>query len=372
MLHQLRPQRIFLKSHDYTPLGSLHPLARSRTGIKIVIILCIVITLAVTMSLLGAGDGRRGLRILTSRSSSADNPVPSIIDYVYIKNDTDSIMSVPFASFFTLFASAMYIKPTQIYIHTDCNDTEIRNASVNGDRWTRHHCKGRRHLPGLGRRAPASLTTLLNAGSTFMGGYGQDEDGSVNSTINNGAFLKKPNSTMARIMVREQHTRFDGAWAANPRPLLNTLFPPPPPKRSPHPGPQALRTDPLVGLHSSLGTDALFRPHPDRLSPIPDASTPQDPMELYERIMLNRRRRAEWEMDFSSTTSNCVVATYDAVKKMKADGLIGGDEDEKEPGKSGELEFEETRDVHGSGFIAISLDGATGSVNSTEVKDALS
>jgi hypothetical protein len=76
-------------------------------------------------------------------------------------------------------------------------------------------------------------------------------------------------------------------------------------------------------------------------------------MELYENIVLNRRRRVDWEMDFSSTyllhgfsmsryhdyinpktilgrTSNLGVATYEAVKKMKADGLISGNEDGKE------------------------------------------
>lgn len=76
-------------------------------------------------------------------------------------------------------------------------------------------------------------------------------------------------------------------------------------------------------------------------------------MELYENVVFNRRRRANWEMDFSATyllhgfamsrytdyinpktilsrTSNFGVATYEAVKKMKADGLISGLEDGKE------------------------------------------
>lgn len=85
-------------------------------------------------------------------------------------------------------------------------------------------------------------------------------------------------------------------------------------------------------------------------------------MELYDNIVLNRRRRAEWEMDFSSTyllhafstsryldfinpktilsrTSNFGVATYDVVKKMRADGLISGNEDGKSlsPEEAGEL-----------------------------------
>lgn len=212
------------------------------------------------MSPLASGDQARGLGISKSHPASADDPIPSIVHYVYIKKDADSIMSFPFASFLTLFASVMYIKPTQIYIHTDYNDTEIKNASADGDRWTRAVINTFPSIltwnqvsvpnfagPNENQRISAiqhksdfirwdtiaqiggiyldwdvvplrPLTSLLNAGFAFIGGRqygGADEDGSVNGTINNGAFLTKPNSTMSRIIVREQHAGFNGAWASN-------------------------------------------------------------------------------------------------------------------------------------------------------------
>ena len=94
-------------------------------------------------------------------------------------------------------------------------------------------------------------------------------------------------------------------------------------------------------------------PNPGRPSPKPVVVNTTNAMELYENVVLNRRRRAEWEMDFSSTyllhgfsmgrygnwinpktilsrTSNFGVATYDAVKKMKEDGIITGNEDGSE------------------------------------------
>lgn len=99
---------------------------------------------------------------------------------------------------------------------------------------------------------------------------------------------------------------------------------------------------------------ALFLPNPGRPSPKPVVVNTTDAMELYENVVLNRRMRADWEMDFSSTyllhgfsmssygdwinpktllsrTSNFGVATYDVVKQMKEDGIITGNEDGKEP-----------------------------------------
>jgi hypothetical protein len=154
----------------------------------------------------------------------------------------------------------MYIKPTQIYIHTDYNETEIRTASVRGDRWTRAVINtfpdllhwNQVHVPSFAgpnedQRIDAiqhksdfirweaiekvggiyldwdvfplrPLAALLNSGFAFIGGRqygGAAEGGSINGTINNGAFLTKPNSTMARIVVREQHAGFNGKWESN-------------------------------------------------------------------------------------------------------------------------------------------------------------
>lgn len=395
MFRHLQSLSIFRKSHEYMPLGPLPPLARSRVGIKIAIALCILVTLTIVMNPLGAIEEGRGFGIRKSPPLSADDPIPSIVHFVTIKKDDTSILEFPFASFLTLFASVMYIKPTQIYIHTDYNEAEIRNASVRGDRWTRAVINTFPDIlrwnevyvpnfagPNENQRISAiqhksdfirwdtiakvggvyldwdvvpvrQLTPLLNAGFAFVGGRqygGAAEDGSVNGTINNGAFLTKPNSTMARIVVREQHASFNGAWASNLHSVTAIA--------------EHLVTIPnevLILDRNSFApthwfpdsTDLLFKPQLGRPSPEPILVNTTNPMELYENVVLNRRRRAEWEMDFSSTyllhgfsmsryldyinpktilsrTSNFGVATYDAVKTMKAHGLITGNEDEKE------------------------------------------
>ena len=97
-------------------------------------------------------------------------------------------------------------------------------------------------------------------------------------------------------------------------------------------------------------------------------------MELYENVVMNRRRRAEWENDFSATyllhafgtshhlefispkvilsrTSNFGVATYEVVRKMRDDGLISGEEgwevDDEEDGEEDEKEDEEVDENEG-------------------------
>lgn len=75
----------------------------------------------------------KGFGVLKSAPLSADDTISSITHYVYLKKDENSVTMLPFSSFLTIFASVMYIKPTQVYIHTDYNEIEIRNASTRGD-----------------------------------------------------------------------------------------------------------------------------------------------------------------------------------------------------------------------------------------------
>lgn len=258
MLDQLPSPSIFRRSHEYMPLNPLPPLQRSRLGIKIFIAACVLIILAINLTPLKPVERVKALGHLGF--VSVPEPIPSIVHYVYIKNDADSVLSFPFASFLTLFASVMYIKPTRVYIHTDYNETEISNAGIAGDRWTRAVINtfptllhwNPVHVPSFAgpnedQRINAiqhksdfirwetiekiggiyldwdvfplrPLTPLLNSGFAFVGGRqygGAAEGGSINGTVNNGAFLTKPNSTMARIVVREQHAGFNGEWASN-------------------------------------------------------------------------------------------------------------------------------------------------------------
>ena len=124
---------------------------------------------------------------------------------------------------------------------------------------------------------------------------------------------------------------------------------------------------------SAQGTDALFKPQPGLPSPEPVVANTTDAMELYESVVFNRRRRAEWENDFSATyllhafgtshhlkfispkvilsrTSNFGVATYEVVKKMRDDELVSGEEgwegDEQE-GEKDDKEESETEEADG-------------------------
>ncbi|KAJ8109852.1 hypothetical protein OPT61_g7155 [Boeremia exigua] len=381
------------------PLSPLPPLSRSRVNIRIAVAVIIILSLVLTMGRIELDERASIFGTLKSGPLFENDPIPSVVHYVYIKRDADSVITFPFASFLTLYASVMYIKPTQIYIHTDYNENEIEIASTKGDRWTRavintfpdilrwnHISVPNFAGPNENQRINAiqhksdfirwdtiariggvyldwdvvplkPLTPLQNAGFAFVAGRqygGEHEDGSVNGTINNGAFLTKPNSTMARIIVREQHSGFNGAWASNLHSMTTIA--------------EHLVTIPNEVLildrnsfapthwfpDSALGTDALFKPNSGRPSPEPLFANTTDPMELYENIVLNRRRRSDWEMDFSSTyllhafsmaryydyinpktilsrTSNFGIATYDVVTKMRADGLISGEEDAQEP-----------------------------------------
>jgi hypothetical protein len=187
-------------------------------------------------------------------------PIPSIVHYVHIKQDPNTVLNFHFAHFLTLYASFVYINPARIYIHTDYNETEMAAAAQNGGKWTKRVLTTFPDLVKFNLVVPPQfagpletqridaiqhksdfirwdeiakyggiyldwdvvplrpLTPLLNAGFTFVGGRqygGKDEDGQLNGTINNGAFMTKANNAMARIIVREQTAGFTGKWASN-------------------------------------------------------------------------------------------------------------------------------------------------------------
>ncbi|USP79034.1 Gly-transf-sug domain containing protein [Curvularia clavata] len=396
MLNQLRAYCSFLQSdnsvYKYMPFGPASA-TRSRTRLKITTATCIVFTLAILTFFSHPVERAKQYGILKSSESSAHDAIPNIVHYVQIKKDANSVLRFPFSSFLTICAAVLYIKPTEIYIHTDFNQSEIKTASMNGDRWTRAVVNtfsdiinwNQVHVPNFaGQNAdqPISaiqhrsdfirweaiakiggiymdwdvvplrpLTPLLNAGFAFVGGRhygGAGETSGINGTINNGVFMTKPNSTMARIVVREQHAGFNGAWGSNLQsmtkiaellvPASNEVL--------------ILDRTAFAPTHWFLdSTDPLFIPNDGKPSPVPDVINSTDPMELYENAVNNRRRRAEWEMDFSSTymlhafalgnyqqyvnpkiimsrTSNFGIATYDVVKHMVDLGYINGDEEQ--------------------------------------------
>ncbi|KAI4645562.1 uncharacterized protein J4E78_009476 [Alternaria triticimaculans] len=394
MWNQLRSSIGFLKPpesmHRYMPVGQVSA-TRSRTRLAIVTTACIVVILAILSISTHPLEKARQYGILKSSEGSLHDPIPSIVHYVQIKKDATSTLRFPFSSFLTMCAAVVYIEPTQIYMHTDYNDSEIRNASEHGDRWTKavintfanittwnrvdvpnfagqnqdQEISAIQHKSDFIRWEAIAkvggiymdwdvvplrpLTPLLNAGFAFIGGRhygGAREGGGINGTINNGVFLTKPNSTMARIVVREQHAGFDGRWEANLQSMTRIAE-----RLVPIPNEVLIldRTAFAPTHWFKESTDPLFKPNEGNPSPVPQLINSTDPMELYDNAIANRRRRAQWEMDFSSTymlhgfamheyykyinpstilsrTSNFGVATYDIVRHMVDQGYISGNE----------------------------------------------
>lgn len=187
------------------------------------------------------------------------------------------------------------------------------------------------------------LTLLLNAGFAFVGGRqngGAAEDGSVNGTINNSAFMTKPNSAMARIAMHEQHVQFtDAKWESNLRSMTRIA------KHLVAIPKEALILDctAFVPTHWFKDrADLLFLLNAGQPSPEAVSVEATDPTELYANDVRNRRCAGR-EMDFSSTyllyafsmsqyleyvnpstilgrECNSGIATYDVVKKMQVLG----------------------------------------------------
>ncbi|KAF2122894.1 hypothetical protein BDV96DRAFT_608721 [Lophiotrema nucula] len=331
--------------------------------------------------------------ILEEPEASYCYPIPSIVHYVLLKKDEDSIIEFHFAHFLAIYASVVYIEPERISIHTDFNSSEIENALKNGSKWTRkdlstfpklltlnsiqvpqwaganelHKIDAIEHKSDFVRWneivkvggiymdwdvvALRPISAILNCGFAFVAGrqYGNEhEDGKVNGTVNNGVFLTKPNSAMARITVREQPIGFQGDWEGNQRFRTQVA------ERLVAVSNQVL----ILDRHAFAPThwfvesiEALFLPNEGPPSPEPVNIISNDPVELYDNIIRNRMNRMDWEMDLSATyllhafsqqrhnhditpkkilsrTSNYGIATWEVVRRMKVEGHVSGDEDE--------------------------------------------
>ncbi|KAF2733915.1 hypothetical protein EJ04DRAFT_438134 [Polyplosphaeria fusca] len=375
------------------PLGTERIRSSPRIGlyIRIAIAVVILLTVVVVLHPLAAAQ-----EVYAKYQSS---PIPSIVHYVYIKRDANSVIDFPFAYFLTLYASAMYLKPEKIYIHTDYNETEIANANKTGSIWTKKvmstfpdliewnqvfvpqwaGANENMKIDAIQHKSDfirwneiaktggiymdfdvvplKSLDPLLNAGFDFVGGRqygGKDEGGQINGTINNGAFLTKANSAMARIIVREQTMGFDGRWESNLQFMTQVA------ERLVSIPNQVLILDRQAFAPTHWFEDsksALFNPNEGRPSPEPLRTNSTDPLDIYDTMIRTRLARQEWEMDFSSTymlhafgqgqnnhnitpkkilsrTSNYGIATWEIVKKMLSEGLVTGNEDGDEK-KSG-------------------------------------
>ncbi|KAF2205723.1 hypothetical protein GQ43DRAFT_359583, partial [Delitschia confertaspora ATCC 74209] len=320
---------------------------------------------------------------------SLHGAIPSIVHYVYIKQNDHSTIHFHFAEFLSVYASVLYLSPKRILIHTDYSDIEIAEAANDGNIWTR---KLLTSFPGIVHWNPVTvpqfagpnltvpikatqhksdfirweeiakaggiymdfdvvplrpLHPLLNAGFSFIAGRqaGEGEvNGAVMNKINNGVFMAKPNSAVARLMVRDQAAAFDGRWESNI--ILATTV-----------------VDRLVGVPNEVlicdrhafaptrwslpSQAALFQSHqnPSSEPRAEVAGSVKDPLAIYDSMEEDKKRKADWEMDLSATyllhafgqsknneqitpkkilgrASNYAVATWPIVKNMVREGLV--------------------------------------------------
>ncbi|KAI8942068.1 hypothetical protein NX059_000167 [Plenodomus lindquistii] len=390
----LRSLTIFRRSHEYVPLNlqtRLHVSTRYRSAVKLVLAVVTFLVLIMTIASFHPVATAREHGILPIQKYA---PIPRIAHYVYLQKDEHSTIEFGFSSFLSVFAAIMYMNPTKIYIHTDFNTSSIAHAAERGNRWTRkllttwpelvewnhvvapnfagpneaHRVDAIQHKSDFVRWDQIGetggvyldfdvitlrpLDPLLNSGFAAILGrqYGNEhEGGSINGTLNNGAFFSIPHSAMSTIVKKEQHAGFNGAWESNL--IANTRTA------------EYLVSIPneclILDRHafapthwfpdSQEGTDNLYHPQPGPASPEPVIVKSKDPVQVYESVVRNRRMRREWELDWSSSymlhafamghnqqyihpriilerTTNYGVAVWELVKEMIRRGYIEGTE----------------------------------------------
>ncbi|KAJ6191764.1 hypothetical protein J3E72DRAFT_416362 [Bipolaris maydis] len=113
-----------------------------------------------------------------------------------------------------LSVSALFVNPNPVHAPNFAGTTKtstLMPSSTNPIFCARKQQENWRHLHGLGRLPVTPSNSAPDNRLRFIGGRhygGASEHSGVNGTINNGVFMTKPNSTMARIVVREQHAGF--------------------------------------------------------------------------------------------------------------------------------------------------------------------
>ncbi|XP_014551766.1 hypothetical protein COCVIDRAFT_41979 [Bipolaris victoriae FI3] len=305
------------------------PTTRSRTRIALITGACIIAALSVSALFVHPLEKVRQYGIFQSTDTSDQDSILSIVHYVQIKRDEKSVFKFPFSSFLNICAAVLYIKPERVYICTNFSPSEIDEAGQKGDRWTKAVVNAfadlviwnplytptfagtneNQHINAIKKIGSIymdrdlfhlrPLTPLLTTGFAFMGGRhygGAGEHSGINSTINNGVFMTKPNSTMARIVVREQHASFNSKWTAN--------------------------------LQSITSITSRLVPIPQRnLDPRPGKWIFSSTCMLHA-FVLNRYYKYVNPKTILSRTSNFGVATYGIIRHMVDMGYVGEGEEE--------------------------------------------
>jgi hypothetical protein len=263
--------------------------------------------------------------------SSTSRPIPSIVHYVYLKKDEQSILHFTFQDFLSVYASILYFNPTSILIHTDHNASYLEEAATKGNLWTRkiltsfpnivkaniveaptHAGNGKEiwrieHKSDFVRIEQVHATggiyldwdvlplrplqPLLESG--FESVVGRQPGGKVN----NGAFMAQKGSSFTGLMNKEGNKVFDGGWETHSIKLALAV------------SERLMKTPKKVLIMEERAfsptswrapsPEQLFAPHnetPVPVTPLRNDDFNNDPELVWEAEKSEKR---EWELDFS-------------------------------------------------------------------------
>ncbi|ORX94067.1 hypothetical protein BCR34DRAFT_580194 [Clohesyomyces aquaticus] len=317
-----------------------------------------------------------------SSSSSRTETIPNIVHYTYLKKDASSGLKFTFQDYLSIYGANVLFKPTAIYLHTDHNDTYLESLAREGNTWTRAILT---QFPALKINHVVVPTEMngqviknIEAKSDFVrweqmlvyGGIyfdwdvlplrdvglfrtlgfrnvvGRQRGGKVNS----GLAMCVKDSKLAYLMARDGPIVFNGGWETHAVTLVTHVS-----ERLVGVENEVLILDEVAWAPTSWiedSFDKLFMPHTDA-QPFSDevfrADMEQDPVARWD----NKRKGADWEMDFSDTyllhafksrghknegwykewkgitvkyvmdrNSNFARAAYPLVKRMVEEGLV--------------------------------------------------
>lgn len=182
--------------------------------------------------------------------------IPPIVHFVQLQKDEISGLQFSFEHFLALYAAHLFIRPSNVYIHTDFSRQEIASAIEHGSSWTKkvltsfpevvqvNHVTVPTDTSGLKIKKVEHrsdfvrleqlakfggvyldwdvitlrpLAPLLNAG--FRTVVGRQFDG----FINNGIILASKDSGVMEIMRQETPRVYDGGWITHSVSLLTTV-----------------------------------------------------------------------------------------------------------------------------------------------------
>lgn len=263
-----------------------------------------------------------------SRVSRRPAPIPNIVHFTMLQKDEHSKFHFSFEAFLSMYSALRLLKTSEIYIHTDFNDTMITKAKLQGSTWTRkmlndfpevklNKVSVPTHLNGLriwaieaksdltrweqvnakgGRYLDWDVITLRNDNMLREAGFKSVVGRQPHGKINSGCFMSQKGSALTYLMRRDQYKVFDNGWETHSVDLITSVA-----ERLVRSPNEVLILDALAFAPTSWdewSVKQLFEPHETAIPLFPQVNDPsENPLERYD----HKTKNQDWEIDFSST-----------------------------------------------------------------------